>query len=154
MRHVVIQEQDFAPGDELNRLVAGRKDIGAAVSFVGFVRDMAKDASVVSLTLDHYPGMTERELAKIADEAQDRWPIDDVLIVHRIGKLLPGERIVLVITLSAHRRAAFEACDFIMDFLKTRAPFWKKEETDTGDNWLKPAENDLNSLKRWDQTGN
>ena len=149
MAGVSVHEHDFDPGGELAALTDGRTDIGASVSFVGLVRDIHGGDQVSSLTLDHYPGMTERELEKIADEASSRWPLDDVRIVHRFGKMLPGERIVLVITLSAHRRAAFEACDFIMDFLKTRAPFWKREETPEGEKWVMAKASDDADADRW-----
>jgi len=152
MSRVSVQQHDFDPGVELSALTDGRTDIGAAVSFVGLVRDIHGGESVSALTLDHYQGMTERELEKIADEAADRWPLDDIRIVHRFGRMLPGERIVLVIVLSAHRRAAFEACDFIMDFLKTRAPFWKREETpDGGDKWVTAKASDDADADRWQQ---
>ncbi|MEQ8391798.1 MAG: molybdopterin synthase catalytic subunit MoaE [Thalassospira sp.] len=149
MARVSVQEHDFDPGAELSALTDGRTDIGAAVSFVGLVRDIHGGDQVSALTLDHYPGMTERELEKIADEASNRWPLDGIRIVHRYGRMLPGERIVLVIALSAHRRAAFEACDFIMDFLKTRAPFWKREETSEGDKWVTAKASDDADADRW-----
>ena len=150
MSRVSVQQDDFDPGAELAALTDGRTDIGAAVSFVGLVRDLHGGENVSALTLDHYPGMTERELEKIAEAAANRWPLDDIRIVHRFGRMLPGERIVLVIVLSAHRRAAFEACDFIMDFLKTRAPFWKREETpDGGDQWVAAKASDDADADRW-----
>ncbi|MBX2831918.1 MAG: molybdopterin synthase catalytic subunit MoaE [Rhodospirillales bacterium] len=149
MARVSVQQDDFDAGAELFALTDGRTDIGAAVSFVGLVRDLHGGDQVSALTLDHYPGMTERELEKIADEASQRWPLDGIRIVHRFGRMLPGERIVLVIALSAHRRAAFEACDFIMDFLKTRAPFWKREETSEGDKWVTAKASDDADADRW-----
>ncbi|MCC9620799.1 molybdopterin synthase catalytic subunit MoaE [Thalassospira sp. MA62] len=149
MARITVQQDDFDPGAELAALTDGRADIGATVSFVGLVRDLHGGDQVSSLTLDHYPGMTERELEKIAQQASDRWPLDDVRIVHRVGRMLPGERIVLVIVASAHRRAAFEACDFIMDFLKTRAPFWKREETPNGDHWVDAKASDDADADRW-----
>ncbi|MDG4717493.1 MULTISPECIES: molybdopterin synthase catalytic subunit MoaE [Thalassospira] len=150
MSRVSVQQADFDPGAELSALTDGRADIGAAVSFVGLVRDIHGGDQVSALTLDHYPGMTERELEKIAGEAESRWPLDAIRIVHRFGRMLPGERIVLVIVLSAHRRAAFEACDFIMDFLKTRAPFWKREETPDGDDkWVEAKASDDADAHRW-----
>jgi molybdopterin synthase catalytic subunit len=151
MGNVVVTEADFDPGAELAAMTDGRTDIGAAVSFVGLVRDIAGGETVSAMTLDHYPGMTERELQKIVDEAKDRWPLDDVRVVHRFGRLMAGDRIVLVITLSAHRRAAFEACDFIMDFLKTRAPFWKREETRNGDQWVNAKADDDADVARWNK---
>ncbi len=149
MARITVQQNDFDPGSELAALTDGRTDIGAAVSFVGLVRDIAGGEQVSAMTLEHYPGMTERQLEKIAADAADRWPLDDVRIIHRYGRLLAGERIVLVITLSAHRRAAFEACDFIMDFLKSRAPFWKREETESGDQWVAAKQSDEADLDRW-----
>lgn len=149
MARITVQQNDFDPGFELAALTEGRTDIGAAVSFVGLVRDIAGDEAVSAMTLEHYPGMTERQLEKIAADAAERWPLDDVRIIHRFGRLLAGERIVLVITLSAHRRAAFEACDFIMDFLKSRAPFWKREETDSGEKWVTAKQSDEADVKRW-----
>jgi molybdopterin synthase catalytic subunit len=141
MSRVSVQQHDFDPGAELSALTDGRTDIGAAVSFVGLVRDIHGGDQVSALTLDHYPGMTERELEKIANEAESRWPLDAVRIVHRFGRMLPGERIVLVIV---------EARDFIMDFLKTRAPFWKREETpDGGDKWVEAKASDDADADRW-----
>ncbi|RCK47680.1 molybdenum cofactor biosynthesis protein MoaE [Thalassospira profundimaris] len=149
MARISVQQNDFDPGAELAALTDGRTDIGAAVSFVGLVRDIAGGEAVSAMTLEHYPGMTERQLEKIAKDAAERWPLDDIRIIHRYGRLLAGERIVLVITLSAHRRAAFEACDFIMDFLKSRAPFWKREETDSGEKWVAAKQSDEADLDRW-----
>lgn len=149
MARISVQQNDFDPGAELAALTDGRTDIGAAVSFVGLVRDIAGGEAVSAMTLEHYPGMTERQLEKIAKDAAERWPLDDIRIIHRYGRLLAGERIVLVITLSAHRRAAFEACDFIMDFLKSRAPFWKREETDQGEKWVAAKQSDEADLDRW-----
>lgn len=150
MARITVQQNDFDPGFELAALTDGRTDIGAAVSFVGLVRDIAGSENVSAMTLEHYPGMTERQLEKIANEATERWPLDGVRIIHRFGRLLAGDRIVLVITLSAHRRAAFEACDFIMDFLKSRAPFWKREETDDGEKWVAAKSSDEDDLGRWE----
>ncbi|OSQ40746.1 molybdenum cofactor biosynthesis protein MoaE [Thalassospira mesophila] len=149
MAMISVQQHDFDPGCELSALTDGRTDIGAAVSFVGLVRDVAGNENVSAMTLEHYPGMTERQLEKIASDAAERWPLDGVRIIHRFGRLLAGDRIVLVITLSAHRRAAFEACDYIMDFLKSRAPFWKREETDGGEKWVAAKAGDEDDLGRW-----
>ena len=149
MTRVSVQQDDFDPGAELAALTDGRTDIGAAVSFVGLVRDIHGGDTVSALTLDHYPGMTERELEKIADEAGHRWKLDGIRIVHRFGRMEPGERIVLVIALSVHRRDAFEACDFVMDFLKTRAPFWKREETQNGEKWVSAKASDDADADRW-----
>ena len=129
-----VQTEDFDIGAEVAALSEGRHDIGAVVTFSGTVRD--KTGDLVAMELEHYPGMTEKELARIEQEARERWPLEASLIVHRVGRLLPGENIVLVVTASAHRQAAFEAAEFLMDYLKTRAPFWKREETADGGNWV------------------
>ncbi len=144
-----IQEADFDVGAELERLGDGRPQVGAVASFVGLVRDMTGDGAVAAMTLEHYPGMTERQLAGIEDEARRRWPLDDVLIIHRYGRLLPGERIVLCAASSAHRQAALEACAFLIDWLKTRAPFWKLEDTGTGGQWVEARESDDEAAARW-----
>jgi len=146
---VRVQCEDFDPGAELERLTRGRHGIGGAVSFVGLVRDVHGDRRVDAMTLEHYPGMTERELQRIAAEAERRWPLDATLIVHRYGRLEPGERIVLVITASAHRQAAFEACMFLVDWLKTRAPFWKLEVTDHGERWVEARPEDDAEAAKW-----
>jgi molybdopterin synthase catalytic subunit len=127
----------------------GRTDAGAIAAFIGTVRGHAKNGSVSAMTLEHYPGMTEAELARIEAEAHARWPLLDSLIVHRTGRLLPGDNIVLVITLSAHRAAAFEAAQFLMDYLKTNAPFWKTEETSAGSQWVAARESDEAEAARW-----
>lgn len=144
-----VQEADFDVGAELERLGDGRPQVGAVASFVGLVRDMTGDGTVAAMTLEHYPGMTERQLAGIEDEARRRWPLDDVLIIHRYGRLLPGERIVLCAASSAHRQAALEACAFLIDWLKTRAPFWKLEDTGTGGQWVEARESDDEAAARW-----
>ena len=148
-----VQEEDFDVGAEIAALSRGRHDIGGVVSFVGLVRDMvgnaAGEASVNAMTLEHYPGMTERMLAEIEAEAQARWPLAASLIIHRHGRLEPGERIVLVITASAHRKAAFEACEFLIDWLKTKAPFWKLEDTADGPQWVDARHEDDAAAKRW-----
>ena len=123
-----VQEQAFDAGAELASLKAGKTDIGGTVMFLGTVRDLSEGADVRAMTLEHYPGMTEKALAEIEAEAHRRWPLDASLIIHRYGRLEPGDDIVLVITASAHREAAFEACHFLIDWLKTKAPFWKLEE--------------------------
>src|ERR687883_118458 len=127
-----VQREDFDVGAELEALTRGKTGIGGITSFVGLVRDIAGDKRIGAMTLEHYPGMTERELEAIEAEARRRWPLDAVLIIHRYGRLEPGERIVLVATASAHREAAFESCQFLIDWLKTKAPFWKLEETPQG----------------------
>jgi molybdopterin synthase catalytic subunit len=143
-----VQAQDFDIGAEIARLTAGRKDLGAVVTFTGLVRDMA-NAPLEAMTLEHYPGMTEKSLGDIEAEARGRWPLQDCLIIHRYGRLLPGERIVLVITASAHRDAAFEAARFLMDWLKTEAPFWKFEETAKGANWVEARTSDDEAALKW-----
>ena len=146
---VKVQRGDFDPGAELAALTHGRHGIGGAVSFVGLVRDIHGDRRVDAMTLEHYPGMTEKELAKIEAEAQRRWPLDATLIVHRYGRLEPGDRIVLVITASAHRQAAFDANMFLVDWLKTKAPFWKLEATDEGERWVEARDSDDAAAERW-----
>lgn len=145
-----IQTEDFDLSHELERLTASRRDIGAVVSFVGLVRDMVEPGpSLTAMVLEHYPGMAERELAGIEAEACRRWPLQAVLVVHRYGRLLPGDRIVLTAAASAHRDAAFEACRFLMDWLKTRAPFWKLEETVAGSRWVEAKATDDAAAARW-----
>ncbi len=147
---VRLQAEDFDIGREIDALVAGRTDIGAVVTFTGLVRDMAKGAPILDMTLEHYPGMCEAELERIEVEARARWDLQGVLIVHRYGRLTPGERIVLVVTLSPHRHAAFEAAEFLMDYLKTRAPFWKKETAGDGTgHWVDAREIDDKAVTRW-----
>jgi len=142
-----VQQEDFDVGAEQNALKAGRTDIGAIVTFTGTVRDQG--GSVSALTLEHYPGMTERELEEIEAEAHKRWPLQASLIVHRIGTLNPGDNIVLVITASEHRDAALESASFIMDFLKSRAPFWKRESGEDGDQWVEAKDKDEAARARW-----
>jgi molybdopterin synthase catalytic subunit len=144
-----VQSKDFDVGAEIAALRKGRTDAGAIVAFTGTVRDQAKSGAIASMTLEHYPGMTESELARIEAEARARWPLLDCLIVHRIGRLLPGENIVLAVTISAHRQAAFEAAQFVMDYLKTSAPFWKTEETAGGAEWVAAREGDEAEAARW-----
>jgi molybdopterin synthase catalytic subunit len=145
-----VQRGDFDPGQELARLTVGRTDIGGVVTFCGLVREMADtDARIRAMTLEHYPGMTEKMLSQIEIEALARWPLSASLVVHRYGRLEPGERIVLVITASAHRQAAFEANMFLVDWLKTRAPFWKLEERATGAAWVEARASDDDAARRW-----
>ncbi len=146
---VRVQAKDFDLATELAGLTAGRTDIGAIVTFTGLVRDIAKSEAVSEMELEHYPGMTERALAGIEREARTRWPLQASLIVHRYGSLQPGEQIVLVATASPHRQAAFEAAEFLMDYLKSRAPFWKKEHTPKGAHWVDARETDEDALARW-----
>nr|WP_325248476.1 molybdenum cofactor biosynthesis protein MoaE [Amylibacter sp.] len=144
---VRVQQQDFDLGAELKALRAGRTDIGALVSFSGLVRDDSGDLE--ALELEHYPGMTEKALGEIEAEARARWGLNDSLIIHRYGPLKPGEQIMMVATAAPHRKAAFEAADFLMDFLKSRAPFWKKEHGVAGAAWVDAKEDDEAALKRW-----
>jgi molybdopterin synthase catalytic subunit len=144
-----VQREDFDPGTELAALTAGNAGVGGVVSFVGLVRDMAAGQPIRAMTLEHYPGMTEKKLAEIEAEARTRWPIQASLIVHRYGRLEPGARIVLVIVASAHRQAAFEACAFLVDWLKTQAPFWKEEETTAGTHWVEAKGEDDAAAARW-----
>lgn len=145
-----VQAEKFDTGQEIDQLTSGRTDIGAVVSFTGLVRDFNDGSDVTSLTLEHYPGMTERELEKIEKKANSRWDLQACLIVHRFGTMALGEPIVLVITASAHRKQAFEAASFLMDWLKTKAPFWKQEENSSGaSDWVKERQSDLEAAKRW-----
>ncbi len=147
---VRVQAEDFDVGGEVASLTAGRTDLGAVVTFTGLVRGEVAGARLTAITLEHYPGMTERELARIEAEAHARWPLAVSLIVHRTGRLVPGDRIVLVVTASAHRQAAFEAAEFLMDFLKTSAPFWKQEEIAGGTaSWVAAKAGDDAALGRW-----
>ena len=146
-----VQEQPFDAGAELAALKAGRTDIGGTVMFLGTVRDLSEGAEVRAMTLEHYPGMTEKALEEIEAEALRRWPIDASLVIHRYGRLEPGEDIVLVITASAHREAAFEACHFLIDWLKTKAPFWKLEENPEGASWVAAKDSDDNAAARWEK---
>jgi molybdopterin synthase catalytic subunit len=144
-----VQREDFDVGAEIARLAAGRHGIGGVVSFVGLVRDVAGGERIGAMTLEHYPGMTEKQLSEIEAEALRRWKLEASLIIHRHGRLEPGERIVLVATASAHRQAAFEACEFLVDWLKTKAPFWKLEETGAGARWVEARGSDDDAAKRW-----
>jgi molybdopterin synthase catalytic subunit len=144
-----VQREDFDVGAELEALSHGKTAIGGITSFVGLVRDIAGGQPITAMTLEHYPDMTKRELQAIADEAHRRWPLDALLIIHRFGRLAPGERIVLVATASAHREAAFQSCHFLIDWLKTKAPFWKLEETPEGARWVDAQASDEAAAKRW-----
>ena len=144
-----VQLQPFDVGAEYAAIKSRRKDVGGFALFVGSVRDVSGGDEVSAMTLEHYPGMTEAALAEIEAEARGRWPLQDALIIHRHGKLLPGEDIVLVITASAHREAAFQACEFLMDWLKTKAPFWKLEEGKTGARWVEAKASDDVATARW-----
>ena len=146
---VRVQQDDFDVGAELAALSAGNHAIGGIASFVGVVREMAGEAKIGAMTLEHYPGMTERALAEIEAEARQRWPLEACLIIHRYGRLEPGDRIVMVATASAHRQAALEACAYLIDWLKTKAPFWKLEETAAGAKWVDARDTDDQAAKRW-----
>lgn len=147
MATVSVQTEDFELSSEIEKLKANNHNIGAIVSFTGTVRDVTGDLE--SMTLEHYPGMTDKELQRIALKAEERWPLEGCCIIHRYGTLAPGDNIVLVITASKHRRAAFDSAAFIMDFLKTRATFWKKEKTPDGDEWVDARDSDTQTLNRW-----
>lgn len=159
-----VQAEDFDPGAELAAFAAGNGKVGGVCMFLGLVRDYVGGdggpensarpenparAEVRAMTLEHYPGMTERQLAAIEDQARARWPLHDVLVIHRFGRLEAGERIVLVATASAHREAAFQSCHFLMDWLKTKAPFWKIEHTGDGDQWVAAKDQDDRAARRW-----
>lgn len=144
-----IQEQSFDPGAETNAMHEANHGIGAVVCFVGYMRDFNAGEEVAGMFLEHYPGMTERALQSIVDEANQRWALLKVQVVHRVAALAPGDPIVFVGTASAHRQDAFDACAFIMDYLKTRAPFWKKERTLSGSRWVDGRESDQRAADRW-----
>jgi molybdopterin synthase catalytic subunit len=148
---VRVQTQDFDAGAEIAALRRSDPRIGAVASFIGVVRDVNDGDSVREMTLEHYPGMTERALEQIVAEAKSRWDIIDVLVVHRVGRLAPADQIVLVVVTGAHRGEAFAACEFVMDYLKTRAPFWKKEATTEGARWLEARAADDQAAERWEQ---
>lgn len=147
---VRVQHEDFDVAAETDRLLGGRKDVGAIVTFTGRVRGDDDGRSIATLTLEHYPEMTEAEMARIEAEARERWPLQEVLVVHRVGELRAGENIVLVITVAVHRQAAFDAAGFLMDYLKTRAPFWKKETAADGESaWVEARCADDTAADRW-----
>jgi molybdopterin synthase catalytic subunit len=146
---VRVQQADFDFGAEIVAFRAGNPKIGAVATFLGLVRDVNDDASVREMTLEHYPGMTEKALEDIVAEAKARWEIYDALVIHRVGPLMPCDQIVLVAVASAHRGEAFAACEFVMDYLKTRAPFWKKEDTPQGARWVDARETDDRAAQRW-----
>jgi molybdopterin synthase catalytic subunit len=154
MPRVRVQTEDFNVGEELQHLrrdASGAWDtrVGAVASFIGTVRDMNEGASVSGLTLEHYPGMTESSIEAIIDQAESRWPLYSVRVLHRVGPMLPADQIVFVGVSSAHREAALEACAFIMDYLKTQAPFWKKEATPEGHRWVDARVSDEQALQKW-----
>ncbi len=151
---VRVQREDFDPGRELAALAAGNTGIGGIASFIGLVREIAGTETIRAMTLEHYPGMTERMLAEIEAEARARWQLEATLIIHRYGRLEPGDRIVLVATASAHRRDALDACHFLIDWLKTKAPFWKLEETGSGkEKWVAARSSDDLAAARWTKDG-
>ena len=146
---IKVQFEPFDMGEELSSFSQDNQSIGGVCAFMGQVRDMAGDASVSAITLEHYPGMTEKALAKIETEAHERWALKKTLIIHRYGELNAGDPIVLVVVASAHRAAAFDACHFLIDWLKTQAPFWKQEKTDKGPKWVAARQSDDEAALRW-----
>lgn len=144
-----LQPEDFDAAAEAGKLTRGRTDIGAVVTFTGICRDHEGGHGVAALTLEHYPGMAEAEIARHVEEALTRWPLQGVTVIHRYGRMQPGDNIVLVVTASAHRQAAFEAAEFLMDYLKTRAPFWKREERSDGAAWVEAKTSDDAAADRW-----
>jgi molybdopterin synthase catalytic subunit len=144
-----IQESDFDVSREIASLTDGRNDIGAVVSFTGICRGSEDDAEIAALTLEHYPGMAEAEIARHAETAMARWPVTGIRVVHRVGRITPGENIVLVVTASKHRQAAFEAAEFLMDYLKANAPFWKRVDSPDGASWVEAHDHDDAAAARW-----
>jgi molybdopterin synthase catalytic subunit len=144
-----IQQADFDVGHEIAALTKGRIDIGAVVSFSGICRGSENGEPIAALTLEHYPGMAEAEIKRHADEAISRWPLSGLTVIHRVGRIVPGENIVLVLAASAHRQAAFEAAEFLMDYLKANAPFWKREESTAGTSWIEAHDHDDAAAARW-----
>lgn len=146
---ISVQHEDFDLAEEARLLCNGRRDVGAVASFSGLVRDNSEQQDLLALELEHYPGMTEKALQDIAGQAKQRWNILDITVIHRIGRLEPADNIVLVVVISAHRKEAFAACEFLMDYLKTRAPFWKKEITRDGEQWVASRDSDQAAADRW-----
>jgi molybdopterin synthase catalytic subunit len=144
-----IQQADFDVAQEIAALSRGRTDVGAVVTFSGVCRGSENGEPIAALTLEHYPGMAEAEIGRHADEALSRWPLKGLTIIHRFGRIAPGENIVLVVTASSHRQAAFEAAEFLMDYLKTNAPFWKREESEKGTSWIEARDHDDDAAARW-----
>ncbi len=144
-----IQAADFDIAQEISALTKGRADIGAVVTFTGICRGTEGGKTIAALTLEHYPGMAETEIARHAETAASRWPLTGLTVIHRVGRIEPGENIVLVVTSSAHRHAAFEAAEFLMDYLKAHAPFWKREEGGAGTNWVDAHDRDDAAVGRW-----
>lgn len=150
-QQVRVQTEDFDVGAELARLRAGKPEVGAIAAFVGLVRDLNDGSQVSEMVLEHYPAMTQKALEAIVAQAQERWRIYDALVIHRVGRLVPTDQIVLVAVTSAHRGDAFQACEFIMDYLKTQAPFWKKEQTAEGARWVEARSTDDAAAARWER---
>ena len=148
---IKVQRENFDVGAELATLYADRQNVGAVASFIGLVRDVAGPGELSAMTLEHYPGMTEKQLQQLETNALQRWPLDRVLIIHRHGRLLPGDQIVLCATTSAHREAAFAACTFLMDWLKTKAPFWKLEEVGGKTEWVEAKDADDEAAAKWNE---
>ena len=144
-----IQQADFDIAQEISALTQGRTDIGAVVSFSGICRGREGSETIAALTLEHYPGMAEAEIQRHADEAMARWPLTGLTVIHRVGRITPGENIVVVLAASQHRQAAFQAAEFLMDYLKANAPFWKREESLKGTNWIEARGHDETAAKRW-----
>lgn len=147
--NIRIQEADFDIAREISSLSKGRSDVGAVVSFSGICRGSEDGASIAALTLEHYPGMAEAEIARHAETAMSRWPLCGITVIHRVGRIAPGENIVLVLTASQHRQAAFEAAEFLMDYLKANAPFWKRVDSPSGANWIDARNHDEDAAARW-----
>ena len=145
---IVVQEAPFDLAQEARNFANGRSDVGAIVTFTGLVRDTG-DSALSAMEIEHYPGMTEKALSGIAQEAMERWSLGDALVIHRYGRMVPGEMIMMVATASRHRKDAFEAAEFLMDYLKSRAPFWKREVTSEGVSWVDAKEEDEAALDRW-----
>jgi molybdopterin synthase catalytic subunit len=146
---VRLQRENFDPAEEAARLTRGRTDIGAVVAFTGICRGAESGEPIAALTLEHYPGMAEIEISRHVEEAKSRWPLLGVVVIHRYGRIEPGENIVLVVTASSHREAAFAAAEFLMDYLKTRAPFWKQVESTAGKSWVEAKAEDDAAVERW-----
>ncbi|WP_456380132.1 molybdopterin synthase catalytic subunit MoaE [Thiolapillus sp.] len=147
--HIAVQTEVFDPAVEERLLCEGNPRIGAVVTFLGLMRDINNDEQIGTMTLEHYPGMTEKALAAIVDEAGERWDLEGIRVIHRVGELLPEDPIVLVMVASRHRGEAFRACEFVIDYLKTRAPFWKKEKTPKGERWVEARHGDREAEARW-----
>jgi molybdopterin synthase catalytic subunit len=148
---ILIQDDDFDIAREIAALTQGRTDIGAVVSFSGICRGSENENDIAALTLEHYPGMAEAEIQRHVDEAMTRWPLTGLTVIHRVGRLVPGDNIVLVLTASAHRQAAFQAAEFLMDYLKANAPFWKREERSDGSSWVEAQHRDDAAAARWEK---